>query len=67
MWHVWGSDAHTVLMEKREGERPLLRPRRRWKDSVQTDLKKRMNWIDLSQDRVRWWATLDEVMKLRVP
>jgi len=26
-----------------------------------------MDWIDLAQDKDRWWAVANEVMKLRVP
>jgi len=26
-----------------------------------------MVWIDLAQDRGRWWALVNEVMNLRVP
>ena len=26
-----------------------------------------MDWIQLAQDRDRWWALVDAVMKLRVP
>jgi hypothetical protein len=26
-----------------------------------------MNWIQLSQDRVQWWAFVKTVMSLRVP
>jgi hypothetical protein len=25
------------------------------------------NWIQLAQDRVKWWAIVDTVMNLRVP
>jgi hypothetical protein len=26
-----------------------------------------MDWIDLTQNRVTWWALMDAVIKLRVP
>jgi hypothetical protein len=26
-----------------------------------------MDWIDLTQDRGRWWAVVNTVMNLRVP
>jgi hypothetical protein len=26
-----------------------------------------MDWIDMAQDRVRWWALVSAVMNLRVP
>jgi hypothetical protein len=38
---------------KSEGETPLGRPRRKWKDNIRMDLRERvgMDWIDLAQDR----------------
>jgi hypothetical protein len=26
-----------------------------------------MDWINVAQDRIRWWALVNAVMKLRVP
>jgi hypothetical protein len=54
---------HGVLVEKREGKRPLGRPRRRWDDNIQTDLPEVgcgvMGWIELVQDRDRWRARVN--------
>jgi hypothetical protein len=32
--------AHSVLVEKSEGRRPLRRPRPRWEDNIKMDLRK---------------------------
>ena len=56
---------------KPEGKRPLGRPRRRWEDNIKMDLQdvrcRGMEWIELAQDRDRWWALVNAVMNLRVP
>jgi hypothetical protein len=66
-----GRDVYRVLVGRPEGERPLERPRRRWKDNIKMDLREIVidgaNWIRLAQDRVRWRACVNTVMKLRVP
>jgi len=31
-------DVYRVLVKKREGKRPIGRPRRRWKDNMKMDL-----------------------------
>ena len=53
-----------------EGRRPLGTPRRRWEDNVKMDLQVMgrggMGWIDLAEDRDRWWALVNVVMNLRV-
>ena len=45
---------------KREGKRPLGRPRHRWMDNINIDLQEvgcgGMDWIELAQDRDRWQA-----------
>jgi hypothetical protein len=44
---------------------------RRWEDNIKMDLQKvgwgDMNWIDLTQDRDRWWALVNAVTNLQVP
>jgi hypothetical protein len=51
--------------------RPLGRPRRRWEDNIEMDLREigfgDVGWINLAQDRDRWRALVNTVMNLRVP
>ena len=58
-------------MGKPEGKRPLRRPRRRWEDDTKMDLQEvgcgGLDWIELAEDRDRWWALVTAVMNLRVP
>jgi hypothetical protein len=62
---------YRVLVGKPEEMRPLGRPRRRWEDNIKMDLPEvgcgDMDWIELAQDKDRWWALVNAVMKLRVP
>jgi transcription termination factor 2 len=64
-------NAYRILVGKSEGKRPLGRPRRRWVDNIQMDLREigwdGMDWIDLAQDRDQWRALLNTVMNPRVP
>jgi hypothetical protein len=66
-----GRSVYSVLVGKPELKRPMGRPRRRWEDNIKMDLKKvgcgGMDWIELAQDRDRWWALMNAVMNLRVP
>ena len=59
-----------VLVGKPEGQRPLVRHRRRWEDNIKMDLQEvgcgGMVWIDLAQDRDRR-VLVNAVMNLRVP
>jgi hypothetical protein len=53
-----------------EGKRPLARHRRRWEDNINMDLQDvgwGMDWIELAQDRTRWWAFVKTVTNLWVP
>ena len=56
---------------KPEGKRPLGRPRRRCEDNIKMYLQEAggdcEDWMDLAQDRDRWWALVGTVMNLQVP
>jgi hypothetical protein len=51
-----GRGAYRALIGRREGKRPLGRPRRRWEDNIKMDLREMgingANWIRVAQDRV---------------
>ena len=61
---------YRVLVGKPEGKRPLGRPRYRWEDNIKMNLQEvgcgGMDWIELAQDRDRWRALVNAVMKIRV-
>jgi hypothetical protein len=54
-----------------EGKRPLGRPRSRWEDNIKMDLQEVGrgcgDWMEVAQDRDRWWALVNTVMNFRVP
>jgi hypothetical protein len=58
-------------VRKPERKRPFARPRHRWKDNIQMDLREivwrwgGMDWIDLAQDMGRWRTLVNAVMNLR--
>ena len=60
---------YRVLVGKLERKRRLGRPRRRWEDNNKMNLQEvgcgDMDWIELAQDRDRWWALVNAVMNLR--
>jgi len=66
-----GRGVYRVLVVKPEGKKPLGRPRRRWEDNIKMDLQEvwcgGMDWIELAQERDRWRALVNAVMKVRVP
>jgi hypothetical protein len=53
-----------------EGKRPLGRPVRRWEDNIKMDLQEvefgGIDWIELAEDKDRWRALVNAVMKLQV-
>ena len=57
---------YRVLVGKPGGKRPLGRPMHRWEDNIK-DLQGvgcgGIDWIKLSQDRDRWQALVNAVMK----
>jgi hypothetical protein len=62
------SGAYRILVGRSEGRRPLGRPRRRWEDNIKMALQEvgwGMDWIELAQDRERWWAVVNAVMNFR--
>jgi hypothetical protein len=62
--------AYRVLVGKREGRRPLGRPRRRREDNIKMDLREvgwgAEDWIDLAQDRDRWRVFVRVVINILV-
>jgi hypothetical protein len=61
---------YRILVGKREGMRPLGRPRHRWEDNINIYLqevgRRVLDWIELAQDRDVWRAHVYVLMNLRV-
>jgi hypothetical protein len=62
--------SYRVLVEKPEGKRSLGRPRRRWEDNIEVNLKEkaweRVDWIRVAQDRDMLQAFVNTVLNLYV-
>ena len=63
---------YRVLVGKPEEKRPLGRPKHRWKEYIKMDMQemgcgKGMDWVELAQDRDRWWALVKAEMNVVVP
>jgi hypothetical protein len=73
MWHVWGKKliGQRVFVGKPVVKRSLERPRRRYKDNVNTDLTEIMwegvYWVYVARDKDIWWAVAHTVVNIRVP
>jgi hypothetical protein len=54
-----------------ERKSQLRKSRRRWVDNIKMDFKevgcRGIDWIELAQDRDRWWALVNAVTKLQIP
>jgi hypothetical protein len=62
---------NALLLGNSEEKRPLRRPRSRWVDNIEMDLREigwgDIDWSDLAQDRVQWRYLVKKVMKLWGP
>jgi hypothetical protein len=65
-----GGPCSTNEEKRKEGKRPLGRPRRGWVDNIKMDLGE-VGWgdvdlIGLAKDRNRWRALVNSALNLRV-
>jgi hypothetical protein len=64
-------NAYRILVGKSEGKRPLGRPRCRWVDYINMDLREigcdEVDLMDMAQYRDQWRALVNTVLNLRVP
>jgi hypothetical protein len=58
-------------VEKFEGRRPLEKPRPKWDNNIKKDLRQigrwGVDWINLAEDRDKWQAVVNVVIKFRFP
>jgi hypothetical protein len=63
-------DSDRILLGKPEERRPLGRPRRRWVDNIEMDLREigwdGIDWIDLVHNSEQWRSLVNTTMNLRV-
>jgi hypothetical protein len=63
-------NVYRLLVGKLRGKRPLGRTRCMWIDNIKKDFLEMgvggVDWIGLAQDRYRWRALVNAVMKLQV-
>jgi hypothetical protein len=63
--------AYRLSVLRPEEKSSLGRPRRSWEDYIKMGLQGviwgGMDWIDLAQNRDRWWVVVNAVLNVRVP
>jgi len=63
-------NAYRVLVEKTQRNKPLGRPRRRWEENIEVNLKEkaweRVDWIHVAQDRDTLRAFVSTILNLHV-
>jgi hypothetical protein len=61
-------NSYIILVVKPKGKRKFGRPGCRWDDNIAMEITEigwmGMDWINLSQERVQWWACVNMVMNL---
>jgi hypothetical protein len=69
--HCIDEKCNKIVVVKPERKRRIGKPRHRWKNNNEIDLKEiaheDVNWIHISQNRDRFLAALNTEMKLRGP
>jgi hypothetical protein len=64
-------NAYKIIIGRPEEKRSLGRPRRRWKENIQTDRKEieleSVDWVQVAQDRDQWRGCVVTVMYFWVP
>ena len=62
---------YRVLARKLDRKRPLGRPRCSWEDNINLDFQEVgcgvMGWIELAEDRDRWLAFVNTLVKFWIP
>jgi hypothetical protein len=60
-------NVYKILVRKREGTRPLGRPRHRWEDDIRMDLREigweGVDWIHVVQDRDQRRAVVNTLLQ----
>jgi hypothetical protein len=58
-------NAYSVLVVKHEGNNPLGRPTRKWEYQITMDhegIGWDVDWINLAQNKDKWWALVNTVV-----